>query len=63
MPEPIGDTLLSLVPKSELTQVIDEFIVSRRAGNCSKRTVEYYQDELGYPAPGRQFIGGMSLDL
>jgi len=26
-------------------------------------TDEYYQDELGYPAPGRQFIGGISLDL
>lgn len=32
----IGDTLLAVVPKSDLRQVVDEFVVSRRAGNCSK---------------------------
>ena len=42
----IGDTLLFVVPKCNLQQAIDEFIVSRRAGNCSKRTIEYYRDEL-----------------
>jgi len=44
----IDGPLLSVVPVSQLARVAAEFVVSRRAGGCSPRTIEYYRNELRF---------------
>lgn len=48
MPANRNEQLFSIVSHSKLDKAIVEFVVSRQAGGCSPRTVQYYRDELGW---------------
>ena len=48
MSGPKNDQLIRLIPQNEFAQDVSAFLVDRQARGLSRRTVQFYRDELRY---------------